>query len=486
MAGLKGFSRRGSDQPLCSTQKRPLVASRTNVPDDLADWLEDDMPAKKKRPSLEQIASSSGQKSDENCPPYPTTDIIPSPPPKEAGNQRRQPAVSMESIHAPPKKPAAPEENSMSKLNKKPTGFQPKINRIYNRAPSPVLQPHSASASSTSSAVIVIDPPAPLPTSAATSGSISRVRVKVQDQLMLVPLASPHLTIGNLAQEASRRYCRARGGAEPVLCLSTSDGALLDAGDFVSDVVDAQDPILIGKVESWITKTAEERYADFCSARSLTNFKNLHTKLSAIEASYEFILESSPLRNQQGDAVLVALTSCPTLRSLTLNGCKLTDSCLPQLTTCIASLPSLTSLDLSTNMLSMAALDRLASLSIPSLRSLDFSRNMLGDRPVPDLTKAFPGLSKLSLKSCYLAKPSIPGIEKLEYLDISLNQMAVTDLTNLISKLSRAQILLLRGLTLPCEEESTKAVLATAWSKAFGEKAESQTDSNDNIVLTLK
>ena len=476
MAGLKGFSRRGSDQPLCSTQKRPL-ASRTNVPDDLADWLEDDTPAKKKRPSVEQIANT-GRKSDENRPPCATTN--PSPPPREAAHQRRQP-FGMESIHAElaPPKPAVPEEKTMSKLNRKHTGFQPKINRIYTRAPSPVLlEPHSAPASSTS--------PASLPTTAATSsGTISRVRVRVQDQLLLVPLASPHLTIGNLAQEASRRYCRARGGAEPVLCLSTSDGALLDAGDFVSDVVDAHDPILIGKVESWITKTAEERYADFCSARSLTNFKNLHTKLSAIETSFEFRLESSPLRNQQSDAVLVALTSCPTLRCLTLNGCKLSDTCLPQLTTCISSLPSLTALDLSSNMFSMEMLNRLASLSIPTLRSLDFSRNMLGDRPVPDLTKAFPGLNKLSLKSCYLARPSIPGIEKLEYLDISLNQMTVTDLTNLISRLSRSEMLLLRGLTLPCDKLS-KFVLASAWSKAFGEKAESQTDSNDTVVLALK
>ena len=482
MAGLQGFSRRGSDLPLCSTQKRPL-ASRTNVPDDLADWLEDDISAKKKRPSVEQVAST-GRKSDENRPPCPSIDITFSPPPREADIQRRQPAGSIESIHAAPnnKPAAAPEEKTMSKLNRKAaTGFQPKINRIYTRAPSPLLEPHSAPVSSTSHA-----PPTSLSTTATTSaGTISRVRVRVQDQLLLVPLASPHLTIGNLAQEAARRYCRARGGAEPVLCLSTSDGALLDAGDFVSDVVDAQDPILIGKVESWITKTAEERYADFCSARSLTNFKNLHTKLSAIESSYEFRLQSSPLRNQQADAVLVALTSCPTLRCLTLNGCKLSDTCLPQLTACISSLPSLTSLDLSTNMFSMEALSSLASLSIPSLKSLDFSRNMLGDRPIPDLTKAFPGLSKLSLKSCYLARPSIPGIEKLEYLDISLNQIAVTDLTNLISKLSRSQILQLRELTLPCEE-STKAVLAAAWSKAFGEKAESQADTNDNIVLALK
>lgn len=270
-----------------------------------------------------------------------------------------------------------------------------------------------------------------------------------------------------------------------MLCLSTSDGALLDAGDFVSDVVDAQDPILIGKVESWITKTAEERYADFCSARSLTNFKNLHTKLGAIETSFEFRLESSPLRNQQADAVLAALTSCPTLRYLTLNGCKLSDACLPQLTSCISSLPQLTSLDLSTNMFSMETLNSLASLSLPSLRSLDLSRNMLGDRPFPDLTKAFPGLNKLSLKSCYLAKPSIPGIENLEYLDISLNQMTVTDLTNLISRLSRSEMLLLRGLTLPCDG-STQSALISAWSKAFGEKAESQTDSIDTVVLALK
>ena len=83
MAGLQGFSRRrSSDQQLSSTQKRPL-ASRTNVPDDLADWLEDDTPAKKKRPSLEQIANS-GRKSDENRPPSPTTD--PSPPSREAAH----------------------------------------------------------------------------------------------------------------------------------------------------------------------------------------------------------------------------------------------------------------------------------------------------------------------------------------------------------------------------------------------------------------
>ena len=475
IAGLKGFSRRGSDQqPFCSTQKRPL-ASRTNVPDDLDDWLEDDMPTKKKRSSVEQIVDSN-RNSDENRPP----DRTPRSPPKES-YQRRQPVVGMESIHVSPPKPAVSEENTMSK--RKNTGFQPKINRIYNRASSPVLQPLSVPAPSFQG--LAPAPPSHVSTTVAASGTISRVRVRVLDQVLLVPLVSPHLSIGSLAQEASRRYCRAKGGAEPVLNLSTSDGALLDTGDFVSDVVDAQDPVLNGKVVSWITKTAEEIYADFCSVRNLTKFRNLETKLSAIETSYEFKLQSSPLRNQQADAILVALTSCPTLRDLTLNGCKLSDNCLPQLTTCLSSLTSLTSLDLSLNMFSMEALNSLASISIKSLKTLNFSRNMLGDRAVPDLFKAFPGLSRLSLQSCYLTSPRIPGAEKLEYLDVSLNQMSTSALTNLISKLSKSPILLLRELTLPCND-ATKSVLAAAWSEAFADKAESQTDSNDSIVLSLK
>jgi len=480
MAGLKSFSRRGSDQPLSSTQKRPLVNKTNAVADDLSDWLEDDLadiPVKRKRPSLEQVATSS-RKSDENRPPPKTT--IPS---TAGAHQRRQPALSMESIHAPSSEAAAPEENTMSKLKKKNAGFQPKINRIYARAPSPVIDLTAAPSTSTSS------PTKPTTTSteattAATLRTINKIRVKVQDQVLLVPLASLHMTIGSLAQEAARRYCRVKGGAEPVLLLSTSDGALLDAGDFVSDVVDDKDPVLKGKVESWITKSADERYADFCSARGLTNFKNLHTKLSAIESTFEFRLQSSPLRNQQADAVLASLTSCPTLRSLTLNGCKLADSLLPQLTRCLSSLPSLNSLDLSMNMLSMDALNNLASLSIPSLRSLDFSRNMLGDRPVPDLTKAFPGLTKLSLQSCYLANPSIPGVQKLEYLDISCNEMKLTDLLKFITNLSKSDSLKIRGLTLSCDE-STRLQLASAWKRAFGERAESLSESNDQITLSL-
>merc|ERR1740131_790167 len=133
----------------------------------------------------------------------------------------------------------------------------------------------------------------------------------------------------------------------------------------------------------------------------------------------------------------------------------------------------------------MDALNNLSSLSIPSLKSLDLSRNMLGDRPVPDLTKAFPGLTKLSLQSCYLANPSIPGVQKLEYLDISCNEMTLTDLLKfIITNLSKSDSLKMRGLTLSCDE-STRLHLVSAWKRAFGERAESHSESNGHITLSL-
>ena len=85
----------------------------------------------------------------------------------------------MESIHDSQNKPAVPtEEKSMSnsKLNRKPTaGFQPKINRIYTRAPSPVLiGSHPPPPVSFTSTAINVS----APSVATSSGSISRVRVR--------------------------------------------------------------------------------------------------------------------------------------------------------------------------------------------------------------------------------------------------------------------------------------------------------------------
>ena len=286
--------------------------------------------------------------------------------------------------------------------------FQPKISQIYSRtvsrSPSPILP---------------AAPPAPaLP----RSETVARVRVRVEGQLLLLPLASRDLTIAWLAREAAARYFRVQGGAEPVLRLTTSDGALLDGGDLVREVMDAEDRLLEAEVTGWISKTAQEKYTNFCADQNVTSFQNILQKLTAVESSHVFVF-SAPLRSQT-DAVLSSLTGCSSLRQLSLTSCQLTDSCLPLLAACLSSLPSLASLDLSSNRLTAAVLQSLASLApLPSLASLRLGRNMVGDSALPDFSTALPALTTLHLSSCYLATFSSRHLSRLHTLDVSLNSL---------------------------------------------------------------
>jgi len=260
------------------------------------------------------------------------------------------------------------------------------------------------------------------------------VKVRVEEELLCIPVTSPGLSVGALAAKAASSYSRAAGGAEPLLSLTTADGALLDPGDPVVAVVLPSAPLLLARVTGWLTKAPDQRYEEFCRDSAVTNFKNIRSKLAASESSGELVLSNSPLRGGQAAAVLSALTSCSTLTLLTLSGCKLTDTCLHNLASCLASLPCLTSLDLSSNMLTVGTVEVMASLQpLATMRTLNLNRNMLGGRSLPDLSLAFPHLSTLSLKSSHLSRLMARGIGHLTTLDISLNPLGASGLRSLLA-----------------------------------------------------
>ena len=348
---------------------------------------------------------------------------------KRSSRENTSPALmkTIDLTTSSPKKASvfAPKENQKVKTTSVPkkasSVFQPKISQIYSRtvsrSPSPVLP------------VLPAAPPAPaLP----RSSTVARVRVRVEGQLLLLPLTSRDLTIAWLAREAAARYFRVQGGAEPVLRLSTSDGALLDGGDLVREVMDAEDRLIQAEVTGWISKTAQEKYINFCADRSVTSFLNIHQKLTAVDSSHVFAF-SAPLRSQT-DAVLHSLTGCSSLRELSLTSCQLEDSCLPLLAACLSSLPSLASLDLSSNRLTAMVLQSLASLApLPALASLCLGRNMLGSPALPDLSTALPALTSLQLTSCHLATFSSRHFSRLRTLDVSLNRLDRAGLRSFLS-----------------------------------------------------
>ena len=412
---LRG-TKRPALQPLDSGQKRSAPGRSEGVCSDISNWLDDDVgEARKKKKSSGEFSACS-QSLRENRSPGRTLVCssasidLTSPPPIKSAVQK---ALSVAGVSL-----------SKSRLARKSNSFQPKINHIYDKASSRTPSPSPISTS-----------PPPPSLALPPSTVLRKVRVRIEQDVLLVPLTTPDLTLGWLAGEVAVRYRRAQEGrAEPVLSLSTSDGALLDAGDLVSDVMDCQDPLLVARLTGWVSRSPQQIYHVYCAENKLTYFTNIHQKLVAIETCHVFLFSGSPLR-QQAEAVLASLRGAATLRELTLSGCKLSDSCRSSLTACLSSLPSLASLDLSSNLLSPLTLRSLSSLApLPSLHSLDFSRNMLGDCSIPDFAKSFPNMTKLSLKSCYLGSHlSLPLPPSLQSLDLSLNPLGSAGLLSLLS-----------------------------------------------------
>ena len=278
---------RGSSRPPLQPLTR-AVSSRSSSGGSSPgeDWLDDDMPdlptVRKKRKGSDEFPTSKRSSRENKSPARMKTIDLTSSSPKKA------------SVPVPREKTAV---KTTSVPKKASSVFQPKISQIYSRtvsrSPSPIL------------------PAAPPAATLPRSETVARVRVRVEGQLLLLPLASRDLTIAWLAREAAARYFRVQGGAEPVLRLTTSDGALLDGGDLVREVMDAEDRLLEAEVTGWISKTAHEKYTNFCADRNVTSFQNILQKLTAVESSHVFSF-SAPLRTQT-DAVLSSLTGCSSL-----------------------------------------------------------------------------------------------------------------------------------------------------------------------------
>ena len=81
--------------------------------------------------------------------------------------------------------------------------------------------------------------------------STKRIKVRVMGHLFLVPIPADgeRLRVSWLSKEAARRYCGSQGmGKEPVLKLTTTDGAELDQDDFLIDLLIDTDEILESQV----------------------------------------------------------------------------------------------------------------------------------------------------------------------------------------------------------------------------------------------
>ena len=416
MDSLKGSSSRTAFSQISDLNVSNIVRRSGGVEECLDDWLVDDVgdnQKKRKRPvdpteSLTDV--SKRKKNTENR--EPTIDLTSSPTFKSSSSMK-----------------------SRLKLSKKSS--QPLISSILprSRTPSPLPNPPPP-------------PQEPLPvvmTQVMTPASVTRVKISIEGEMFLIPLSDQHLTVGQLSLEAAARYCRQRG-SEPVLSVRTEDGAVLDSGDRIQDVLVTGDK-LIGSVLHWNNKPSAERYREACAETKVPCFKNIRESLTSLTRSNSLDLSRLHLRQCHAAPVWNSLRGNLSLRHLVLSQCKLTDQCLaPLISSVLPSITHLTSLDLSYNLLTSSTLSSLSSSAVSSLQSVSLSGNMLNDYCLPSITSLInncPSMTQLQVSRCNLTEmwfrderfEFAEAVKKsrLKHLDISYNNLKITGLEILMS-----------------------------------------------------
>lgn len=217
----------------------------------------------------------------------------------------------------------------------------------------------------------------------------------------------------------------------------------MDLGDKLLDVIVAGD-LLTGEVLHWNNKPSSDKYKDSCQEAGQPCFKNIQEKLSSISINNSLTLKMT-LKPYHAEPVWNSLRGNSSLRQLTLSHCKLSDITVSHLTNVLSSIPHLSHLDLSYNLITTASL---SSLSTPmkSLQSLNVSGNMLNNYSLPHLTSILencPELTKLHVSRCNLTEvlfqqgrmdfASAARNSKLKDFNVSFNDMKCAGIEILMS-----------------------------------------------------
>ncbi|XP_029650533.2 tonsoku-like protein [Octopus sinensis] len=293
---------------------------------------------------------------------------------------------------------------------------------------------------------------------------VSKVYIKVGTLYFCVPLSpSDRLkTILWLNQETSRRVY-AQCQLKPILSLTTKSGALLDPDDKISMVIENGEE-LEGCVTSWDLPQVQDRYTEACKSNKTVVVGKISQQLEQCETSGDLTLPHMALTPSIILPVFRAIKYQSNLCFMNLTGNRLGDVGLQSLAKVLNTIPSLTSLDISCNGITLKGLKELNSVleatygpsitgqqdTVPwglakkplqKLESLNLSYNHLTDEcsdTLMALLRHLPALTHLAIASCqlshtlfehaYRSQPSLTSSGNmrscyLQHVDVSCNKL---------------------------------------------------------------
>ncbi|KAJ8302574.1 hypothetical protein KUTeg_018970 [Tegillarca granosa] len=213
------------------------------------------------------------------------------------------------------------------------------------------------------------------------------IELTIYNSLKLFFCSNIDKTISWLAKETSQRYY-SLCGLQPLLTLSTKDGAFLSPDDPISLVLSTNEEI-VGNVDNWDLPPLSDRYEQAC--KTLSSEMYMHLPVHKHKSN----------KNLDDTKLIISFTK----------GNRIGDNGLEGFLKVCSSIPNLRTLDLSCNMITAGGIKSMADCltsndvqnCLQSLLTLNLSHNPLGDTVclhLATIVSNLPNLTDMSLSAC--------------------------------------------------------------------------------------
>jgi len=273
------------------------------------------------------------------------------------------------------------------------------------------------------------------------------IKVRVKDRLFLVPIpaSEENINLKWLSTEVSRRYQKLES-VNPILNLTTDDGALLDENDPIDLVYGLQE--VLGIVIGWSTETLVENYKKLCVESNTTPDESISQFLDVLQATGTLDMSDYIMMPNVLNITLNVACHYHHLQLLCLSGVALEDNGMKMLSEYMSNLQQLIKLDVSCNNVSSIGIGYWTTSitnnkCLINLESLDISHNPITNAGLAHLRLITQ--HSTSLRSLYLRDIDINHdcydyaselyLDNIEDLDLSFNMLGRTGVSGFFIRL---------------------------------------------------
>lgn len=275
------------------------------------------------------------------------------------------------------------------------------------------------------------------------------IKVRIENRLFLVPIPATEESINLkwLSTEASRRYQKLEG-VNPILNLTTDDGALLDDNDPIDLVYGLQE--VLGIIIGWSTETLIETYKKLCVESNTMFNEQISQVLDVLQVTGTLDMSDCIIMPNVLNITLNVACHYKNLQVLSLSGIALEDNGVKILSECISNLQQLIKFDVSCNNISSIGIAYLAcnNKCLNSLESLNVSHNPIKNAGLQHLRLITQ--NSISLRSLYLSDIDIDHncydlaselyLDNIEDLDLSFNMLGRTGVSGFFIRLDPTRL----------------------------------------------